>query len=46
MTPTDWLAVGEGAIAFVLGILVGAVWVLGRAITGGLGSHGRHVRQG
>jgi hypothetical protein len=30
----DWLAVGEGLIGVVLGFLVGAVWVLSRALDG------------
>jgi hypothetical protein len=40
-----WLAVGEGAIGFVLGVLVGVVWTLARVVTGGA-RNGRHVSRG
>jgi hypothetical protein len=41
----DWLAVGEGLIGFLLGILVGVVWTLARVVTGGA-RNGRPVSRG
>lgn len=34
MADTTWLAVGEGLIGFVVGVLVGVVYVLVRVVTG------------
>jgi hypothetical protein len=39
-----WLAVGEGAIGFLLGLLIGVVWTLAKVVTGGA-RDGRHVSQ-
>jgi hypothetical protein len=42
-----WLAVGEGAIGFLLGLLIGVVWTLARVVTGGARVRdGSHVSRG
>jgi hypothetical protein len=46
VTPTDWLAVGEGAIGFALGLLIGVVWMLARVVTAGARArNGAHIRR-
>jgi hypothetical protein len=44
VSSTDWLAVGEGALGFLLGLVVGALYVLVRVVTGS--GNGRHTRRG
>jgi hypothetical protein len=44
VSSTDWLAVGEGLIGFLLGLVVGVLVVLVRVVTGSP-RNGRHTRR-